>query len=310
MALTFTPPTLAMPTTLKLLPKSSFTSLRDPNLAIAKGNVLIIVVKALYGLRTSGARFHKKFADTLKDMGFYPSFADPDVWMKHCITHYEYVCVYVNDLAVMMKCPADFFRGLKERKYELKGVGEITYHLGGDFYRDPDGTLVWGARTYVKRILNQSEAIFGNPPKKYTSPINKADHPELDTTAFCSPDDTQHYQSLIGAFQWAIALGRWDIFCATMTMGRFHVAPHIGHLQRLQRICGFLRKYPEGAIRFRTNIPDYSHLDHVTYDWTHSSMATPTRNYHITCQFRWERKFAQLLLKMQTCCMILPPVVL
>jgi hypothetical protein len=240
-----------------------------PEFGDRQGNVLIIV-KALYGLRTSGARFHEKFSDTLKDMGFTPSFADPDVWMKPCGTHYEYVCVYVDDLAVMMKSPADFFIGLKKRKYKLKGVGEITYHLGGDFYRDPDGTLAWGARTYVKRIINQSEAIFGHPPKEYTSPIDKDDHPELDTTDLLPPDDIQHYQSLIGAFQWAIALGRWDIFCVTMTMGRFRVAPRIGHLQRLQRICGFLRKYPDGAIRFRTGIPDYSHLDHVTYDWTHS----------------------------------------
>jgi hypothetical protein len=63
----------------------------------------------------------------------------------------------------MMKTPEDFFLGLKKRKYKLKGVGEITYHLGGDFYHDPNGTLTWGARTYVKGIINQSEAIFGNP---------------------------------------------------------------------------------------------------------------------------------------------------
>jgi hypothetical protein len=47
------------------------------------GNVLVII-KALYGLRTSGARFHEKFADTLLDMGFLPCKADPDVWMKNC----------------------------------------------------------------------------------------------------------------------------------------------------------------------------------------------------------------------------------
>ena len=42
------------------------------------------------------------------------------------------------------------------------------------------------------------------------------------------------------------------------------------HLDRLQRICGYLRKYPDAAIRFRTEIPDYSHLDHVTFDWAYS----------------------------------------
>jgi hypothetical protein len=42
----------------------------------------LIIVKALYGLRSSGARFHEKFADTLRHMGFSPCVADPDVWIR------------------------------------------------------------------------------------------------------------------------------------------------------------------------------------------------------------------------------------
>jgi hypothetical protein len=240
-----------------------------PEFGDREGNIMVIV-KALYGLRTSGARFHEKFADTLQAMQFFPCKADPDVWMKDCVSHYEYVCVYVDDLAVMMKDPSAFLAELKERKYKLKGVGDISYHLGGNFYRDPDGTLAWGAKTYCKHVVNQYESIFGAQPKEYTSPIDKDDHPELDMTEDANPEEIKHDQSLIGSFQWAISLGRYDIFCATMSMGRFRCAPKVGHLQRLIRICGYLKKYPDGAIRFQTEIPDYSHLNHVTYDWTYS----------------------------------------
>lgn len=83
-------------------------------------------------------------------------------------------------------------------------------------------------------------------------------------------DKIRDYQSLIGAFQWAVALGRYDIQCVVMTLGRFRAAPRLGHLQRLERVAGFLRKYPDGAIRFRTDIPDYSAINHVEYDWAHS----------------------------------------
>jgi hypothetical protein len=249
--------------------KEKLYVIAGPEFGDRQGNVMVIV-KALYGLRTSGARFHEKFADTLLSMKFRPCKADPDVWMKDCGTHYEYVCVYVDDLAVMMKDPSEFFADLKQRKYKLKGVGEISYHLGGDFYRDPDGTLAWGAKTYCKRIVNQSASIFGMPPKEYTSPIDKDDHPELDMTEEANPEEIKQYQTLIGCFQWAISLGRYDIFCATMSMGRFRSSPKVGHLKRLQRICGYLKKFPDGAIRFRTDIPDYSHLDHKTYDWTYS----------------------------------------
>jgi hypothetical protein len=170
----------------------------------------------------------------------------------------------------MIKDPSLFFEGLRLRKYKLKGGGDICYHLGGDFYHDPDGTLTWGAKTYIKRIVNHCEALFGAPPKEDTSPIDKDDHPELDTTKEVGPEQIKHYQSLIGAFQKCISLGRYDIHCVTMPMGRFRASPRAGHLHRLQPICGYLKKYPDGAIRFRTKIPDYSHLDHVTYDWSYS----------------------------------------
>ena len=48
-----------------------------------EGHVLVIV-KALYGLRTSGARFHEKLSDTLRAMGFVPSLADPDFMDSRC----------------------------------------------------------------------------------------------------------------------------------------------------------------------------------------------------------------------------------
>jgi hypothetical protein len=43
----------------------------------------MVIVKVLYGLRTSGARFHEKFADTLLlSMNFLPCKAGPDIWMN------------------------------------------------------------------------------------------------------------------------------------------------------------------------------------------------------------------------------------
>ena len=75
---------------------------------------------------------------------------------------------------------------------------------------------------------------------------------------------------MIGALQWAVSLGRFDIHTAVMMMGSFRVAPREGHLQRLKRVYGYLRKYKHGAIRIRTGIPDYSHLKDVEYDWMYS----------------------------------------
>ena len=80
----------------------------------------MIIVKALYGLQTSGARYHECFADTMHDMGFQPCLNEPDLWMRYKETHYEYVCVYVDNLLVIMKEPSEFFKELNEKyQYQL-----------------------------------------------------------------------------------------------------------------------------------------------------------------------------------------------
>ncbi len=42
----------------------------------------VIVVRAMYGLKSSGAAWHTKFSETLRSMDFKPSYADPDVWLR------------------------------------------------------------------------------------------------------------------------------------------------------------------------------------------------------------------------------------
>ena len=56
---------------------------------------------------------------------------------------YEYIAVYVDDLCIAAQNPKEFINILKS-KYQLKvkGDGPLTYHLGDDYYHDPDGTMV------------------------------------------------------------------------------------------------------------------------------------------------------------------------
>jgi hypothetical protein len=78
------------------------------------------------------------------------------------------------------------------------------------------------------------------------------------------------YQSMIGELQWAISLGRFDIQTAVMTMSQYQVAPREGHLKRLQRIYGYLRKFKQGAIHIRTDMPDLTQFQATKHDWSYS----------------------------------------
>ena len=234
---------------------------------------LMLIVKALYGLKTSGARFHEKFAETMYQLGFMPSKADSDVWMKDCKDHWEYVCTWVDDLLYAGRKGKAFYDALRKLKYQLKGVSEPTYHLGGDFKRvtEPESMLTWGAQTYVKRMLAGYEELFGEPvPKREVhAPLEPSDHPEIDDTPLLDMEDVKKYWQMIGEMQWAVALGRIDIIAATVTMARFRPAPRQGHLKRLKRVYCFLRNYKKTAIKFNTEMPDYSNYKVEKKNWGH-----------------------------------------
>jgi hypothetical protein len=86
--------------------------------------------------------------------------------------------------------------------------------------------------------------MFGSKPKtNVSSPLEKGDHADIDTSEFLDAVGIQQYQSLIvGQLQWAISLGRFDITTAIMTLSSFRAAPHVGHLERTKRVCGYLLK--------------------------------------------------------------------
>jgi hypothetical protein len=75
------------------------------------------------------------------------------------------------------------------------------------------------------------------------SPLEKGDHPELDTSELLNDDDVQKYQSLIGSMQWAVSLGRFDIATAVMTMSAYRAAPREGHLTRAKRMVSYLMRF-------------------------------------------------------------------
>ena len=76
-----------------------------------------------------------------------------------------------------------------------------------------------------------------------------------------------------------ISLSRLDVNHAVMSLGRFRAAPREGHLERLKKLCGYFRKRPHGAIRFRTEIPKHEEIfgyEPVRYEWMESVYGCPS----------------------------------
>ena len=140
---------------------------------------------------------------------------EDDIWYRDAGDCYEYVATYVDDLCIVAKDPEDLLTKLQGKPFSFKLKGshpiENTVHLGSGFSRDPDNVLTMNPKTYIERMKDSYKQRFPNEELKTNvkSPLEPGVHPEIDASDFLNEDDTLIYQSLIGAMQWAISIGRW-----------------------------------------------------------------------------------------------------
>ena len=250
-----------------------------------KGDVMIIA-RALYGLKSSGAAWRAKLAQTMSDIGYFPSQADPDVWLKVATKedgtpYYKYILVYVDDILHIAEIPEEDMK-LINSIYRLKdGVGPPDRYLGGTMEKVQlqDGSVAWsmdcveylkGAISNVDNLLKESNSslkAYGDGKRPYPSSYR----PEMDVTSELDAERMNRYQQFIGVLRWAIELGRIDILTEVSCLSQHLASPREGHLHAVYKIFRYLQKnmpknpgrlvfdgaYPETDMRlFKNSVTD------------------------------------------------------
>jgi hypothetical protein len=246
-----------------------------------KGSIFI-VKKALYGLKSSGAAFRALLSRTLIGIGYAPTRADPDVYLRRAIRpgvgqYYEMVLCYVDDIMVISHDTPATTDQLKQ-VFKLKDdkVEPPEMYLGARLQKKVmNGTDCWTMTSddYVKTAIRNLEERLAKSgdflPTRCDTPLASNARPELDTSAELSAEGIQHYQELIGVLRWATELGRVDILHEVSVLSTHMALPRIGHLKHVYHIFGYLKKNPKRTLAFDPSYPvgDFESR-FVQYDWT------------------------------------------
>lgn len=95
----------------------------------------VIIVRELCGMKLSGASWHTQLSETLYDLNFKPTIADPDVWYRAAckadgFEYHEYILVYVDDILALLLSPNNIMETIR-KAYRLKEDPTIpTTYLG------------------------------------------------------------------------------------------------------------------------------------------------------------------------------------
>lgn len=256
-----------------------------PKFGSRQGTV-IKVVRALYGLK-SRASWRAMFNDSIQNMGFKPSIADPDIYLRAFakpdgFKYYEYILVYVDDVLIISHAPEEHLKVI-EATYELNpaSVGPPSRYLGADVEKvtrpgDPTGQeYYWSfsAHTYVKNavknvILLLEEEGRGLKSTAKTPFPSTTYRPEIDTTDECGDLHASRYQNLIGVLRWAVELGRIDIYTEVALLSQHLALPRVGHLEAVYHVFAYLNKHEKSRIIFDPTDPVPVTPTHPRPDWS------------------------------------------
>ena len=260
--------------------REKFYCVAGPEFGSDRGKTML-VTRALYGLKSSGAAFRSFLADHLHDMGFRSSFADPDVWMRPAVKddgfkYWEYVLCYVDDLLAISHNPTAIMKSI-QTKFRLKDDKFETpeNYLGATISQldNEQGDLCWAmsSNKYCEALVKNIEDVLQKKglrlPSNCKSPLSHGYKPEMDCTAELKADGIQWYQEIIGQLRWAIELGRVDILLEVSLMSTQLALPRDGHLEQLLHIVGYLKSHKKMRLLFDSSYPKVKDKWFQEYDW-------------------------------------------
>lgn len=242
----------------------------------------MLIVRALYGLKSSGAAFRSFLADTIYELGFIPSKADPDVWMRPAIKedgfkYWEYLLIYVDDCLCVSHAPEKVLKRIQGEGFTLKDgkMEPPDTYLGATLttMTNDEGTECWAMSSdkYCAAMIQNVEDVLQKKglrlPSKCVTPLRSGYKPELDCTGELKADGLQWYQEMIGSLRWAVEIGRVDILLEVSVMSKYLAMPREGHLEQVLHIMGYLKCHKKLRLMFDSSCPKVDERWFTTYDW-------------------------------------------
>ena len=247
-----------------------------------------LIVRALYGLKSSAARWRDHIAATLREMKFKSCLADPDVWLRPQVRpsdgfqYYEYVLVYIDDILCVSHDPRSIMNDL-EKRYTIKpeSIKDPDEYLGSEIRHytipdtdDPENKPRWAMSSdkYVKRAISEIETELSKVGQKLrtrvSTPLATGYRPEIDSSPELDPRRANYYQGLIGILRWVVELGRIDIIVAVSQLSRYLAMPREGHLEQALHIFAYLKAHGRSTLVFDDTTPTFDKDRFFQADWS------------------------------------------
>jgi hypothetical protein len=209
---------------------------QPPGFIVGKGDKVLRLRKALYGLRQAPRAWNFKLDKELSALGFVRSKLDNAVYKRSSKDSLLIVGVYVDDLIILGPKIEDInqFKAEMKLKFNMSDLGLLSYYLGIEV-KQGKGGITLSQAAYAVRILENTGMEHCNPSDTPMEPrfkLTKGRESEaMNVTA---------YRSIIGSLRYLVNT-RPDLAYAVGVVSRYMEAPGIAHWAAVKRVLRYVK---------------------------------------------------------------------
>ena len=209
---------------------------QPPGFIIGKGDNVLKLKKALYGLRQAPRAWNSKLDKELIALGFVRSKLEHAVYKRRSSDSFLLVGVYVDDLIISGPNISDImnFKSEMKRKFSMSYLGLLSYYLGIEV-KQGDGEITLSQSAYAQKILenaNMKNCNSCDTPMECRLKLSKLKGEDaINPTSF---------RSLIGSLRYIVNT-RPDLAYAVGVVSRYMEAPGKEHWTAVKRILRYLK---------------------------------------------------------------------
>ena len=202
--------------------------------------------KAVYVLNISGAVLRAFLAETMDEIGYMPSYSNPDLWLRPAVKpdgfeYYKYIICYVDGMLCTYHNPCKLIKIIQEHfKPKYYKIEPPDVYIGAKIAKMKleSGEYCWTifpeqyVKAAVKNVVEDLARSGKRLPPKCVTPISTNYAPWLEDSPELMAYGVQQYQELIGLLRWAAEIGRLNIPLEMSLLSRYLAMPQIGHLDQ------------------------------------------------------------------------------
>jgi hypothetical protein len=222
-----------------------------------QGNIICLLIKALYGIKQAPAEWNHEFNGTIVSHGFKRCTSDSCVYMKMSKTNRQIIIfLFVDDIIIAVH-PEDKpewkeIQSAITLKYKIVDLGQCKWILQMGIEYSPNGSIKLNQEVYVNKLLQKFQLDKCNQVS-IPGTQDKLTEGDSDKDSIKDEAVSKLYSQIVGSLLYGSISTRPDISYMTGILTRYMSSATNQHLTAAKRVLRYLAGTTKLGLVYESN---------------------------------------------------------